>query len=159
MKNQPSLTASYKLQKKLFQVILSILLIVPFGFGTVGVLFGLRGFYWIFGLSIPASLDVNLDNDFRFLAGVFLGIGFLIVRYIVKDIEKQTGLFRVIALSIFIGGVGRIISWTQLGKPNLLSLLLIASEIVIVPLLVLWQTNIARLALKIAAHNEEDGVK
>ncbi len=133
---------SYRIQRRLLQIIICTLLIVPLGFGLIGIIFGIEGFNWLFQIASSAGVERNLDSDFRFLAGVFFGFGFLVL-WILPRIEKETALFRFIALMIFLGGIGRLIGIFRYGLPNTLTVLLLLIELLF-PLLAVWQAHIAK---------------
>ncbi len=134
---------SYQTSRKLLQIVLSILVLLPIGFGITGTFLGLRGFSWIFGLPID-TIEPNLDSDFRFLAAVFFGIG-MIIAWIIPHIEKQTAIFRIVTGAIFLGGIGRLISVFTVGYPTMLTWILIVIELV-APLFMWWQWTIAKTA-------------
>ena len=133
--------ASRERQRRLLQGVLGALVLIPLGLGPLGTFAGLRGFYWSFGLPQPASLEPDLDSDFRFLAAVFLGMGIIVV-WMIPRIEEHTALFRIVVMSIFLGGIGRLISWLVVGSPNVLTQILIALELLL-PALIVWQARIA----------------
>lgn len=62
---------------------------------------------------------------------------------IIPTIEKQTLLFRLIATTIILGGIGRLLSLVFIGNPPALFIALIVLELVGMPLLVLWQSHLA----------------
>ena len=133
--------ASRERQRRLLQGVLGALVLIPLSLGPLGTFAGLRGFYWSFGLPQPATLEPDLDSDFRFLAAVFLGIGIIVV-WMIPRIEEHTALFRIVVMSVFLGGIGRLISWVVVGSPNILTQILIALELLL-PTLIVWQARIA----------------
>ena len=133
----------YQTQRRLLQTLLWILLIVPLTLSPIAIFSGLRGFYWVYQLGSPEPIVVDLDNDLRYLASVFFTLG-LVLAWTIPQIEKQTALFRLIALGIFIGGIARLISFYQVGSPGALNWMLTVVELLF-PLLALWQSKVARL--------------
>lgn len=132
----------YFYTRRTLQIILGISLVIPLGFGAIGVLFGLKGFNWIFHITQITPIGPDLDSDFRFLAAMFFGWGLILV-WMMPKIEKYTTLFRILALSVFLGGFGRLISVITVGNPNILTLFLLIVEISF-PLLLFLQSRLTR---------------
>jgi hypothetical protein len=59
----------------------------------------------------------RLDNVHRFLAGVYLGSGFIAL-WAAITIRQQGVLVYLIALSVFLAGIGRLISMSKVGLPE-----------------------------------------
>src|SRR3989338_5007815 len=113
--------------RRVLQIISCILLIVPLVFGPIGIIFGLRGFYWIFQMPQPFPVETDLDSDFRFLTANFFGWGLALI-WMLPRIEKHVTLFRILALGIFLGGIGRLISLLTVGIPGKLTVALVGIE-------------------------------
>ncbi len=117
-----------------------VLGLVPVVTGAVGLM----------GLGDPLYADsgarlVVLDSNLRFFAGVWLGLG-LGVWWLVPRIERETAMFRLLWGAIFLGGVGRVLSWVFAGAPPVPFMGFTALEIVGAPLFVWWQARVARAA-------------
>ena len=74
----------------------------------------------------------RLDNIHRFLAGIYLGCGF-IAAWAAVTIREQRTLIYLIALAVFIAAVGRLISMAKVGlpEPHALWLAYVTSELII----------------------------
>jgi hypothetical protein len=59
----------------------------------------------------------RLDNVHRFLAGVYLGAGFIAL-WAAVTVRQQGTLVYLIALSVFIAGCGRLLSMSIVGLPQ-----------------------------------------
>jgi hypothetical protein len=59
----------------------------------------------------------RLDNVHRFLAGLYLGCG-LICLWAAITVRGQGILVYLIAIAVFLGGVGRLVSISQVGLPE-----------------------------------------
>jgi hypothetical protein len=59
----------------------------------------------------------RLDNVHRFLAGIYLGTG-LICLWTAVTIRRQDTLVYLIATAVFLAGVGRLVSISQVGLPE-----------------------------------------
>jgi amino acid permease len=114
----------------------------------------LRWFVLVFGLvcigialvhislgpvSIPGSVPVNatMDSEDRFYATLFLGFGAALV-WCSRDLAGRGREFLALQAVFFLGGVARLISWTQVGPPLPLFVVLGAIELVLPALLWAW---------------------
>lgn len=59
----------------------------------------------------------RLDNVHRFMAGVYLSTGF-INAWAALTIRKQTTLVYLLAMGVFLAGLGRLLSISQVGLPQ-----------------------------------------
>ena len=130
---------SYILERKLLQSAIGLACIVPLWMGGESMMEGVR----IMKGASPASLD--LDSHFRYLSGLLFGLG-LAFASCIPGIETKTSRFRILAMIVVIGGLGRLISAIDLGVPGRGHLFGLAMELGVVPLLALWQARIAEHA-------------
>jgi hypothetical protein len=84
-----------------------------------------------------------LDSNLRFFGGLWLGMG-LAFLWMVPAIEQQGTLFRWLWGCIFLGGVGRLLSWLIIGAPPRPFIGFLLLEIVGAPLFVYWQWQLAQ---------------
>lgn len=110
--------------------------LVPVSAGLAGILAGSR-----FIDSQPSPVPV--DSHFRYLSGLLLGIG-LASWTTIPRIERRTGRFRLLTSLVVLGGLGRLFGIVQHGAPSTPMLGALAMELVVTPLLCLWQAAIAR---------------
>jgi Domain of unknown function (DUF4345) len=123
--------------KRPLQVATGILGVIPVATGLIGLL-GLRDpLYVRFGVVPNAALDSNL----RFFSGLWLGLG-IALYVILPRIERHGAVFRAFWGMIFLGGVGRLVSWLDAGAPPSPFFGVIALELVGAPLFVLWHRRI-----------------
>ena len=87
-------------------------------------------------LRVPIAPTVDLDSHFRYLSGIFLGVG-LIFYATIPAIERKTTLFRVAAALVALGGLARLVSLLSVGAPSVGHLVGLGLELVVVPLLAL----------------------
>ncbi len=121
------------MSRRLLQLSLLILSLSPLGFGAIGMV---RGADWL-GDASPA----NLDSHFRYLSGIFFGLGLALLSCIPR-IEAMTVRFRWVAALVVIGGLallGGVLAGDVPGRGHLIGLGL---EIVVTPLLVVWQARL-----------------
>jgi hypothetical protein len=121
-------------ERKLLQQTVALGAIVPVGVGLYGVLFGqsLTG----------DTVSVSADSHFRYLSGLLLAIG-LLFWSTTPAIEEKTGRFRLLALIVFIGGLARLLGLMMTGVPSLYMLGGLAMELVVTPVVAIWQTRVA----------------
>ena len=121
-------------ERRYLQRTVALLALVPVSAGLFGVVFG------------PAltgdHVSVSADSHFRYLSGLLLAIGILFWST-VSGIEEKTGRFRLLALLVVIGGLGRLTGLLLTGIPSLYMLSSLALELVVTPILALWQMRVA----------------
>lgn len=122
--------------KRALQVVLALLSLLPLVVGTFGFIYGAA-------LLAPAGgVTPKLDSQYRFVAAWDVGLA-LIVWWIIPQIERQTALFRLICMVVFVGGCGRVIAWLVVGSPGTVFLAVTGLELLI-PLLIPWQARVAK---------------
>lgn len=125
------------LGRRALQVAVALGSLSPLGFGLAGVVQG-PAMVLPEGTPVPA----DLDSHWRFLSGIFFGVG-LVFLSTVPAIERRTALFRAAGAAIVAGGLGRLYSLLAVGTPTLPHLIGLGAELVLVPLLILWQARVA----------------
>lgn len=124
--------------KRGLQIFLAIFSLAPLYFGVTGVLFGAAG-------HMPAeAVTPDLDSQFRYLSGLYIGFTALIWWFI-PNIDRHVWLFRLLTLAIFLGGLARLFSYLTVGAPAPELVAGIGIEIAL-PLIIIWQTAVARKA-------------
>jgi hypothetical protein len=122
-----------KLSRRALQAAVAILGIVPVSAGLAGAALG------------PAMIGVNapvdLDSHYRYLSGLLLAIG-LAFWAIIPSIERRTTEFRLLTFLVVTGGISRLVSLAAVGIPSPQMAAAFSTELVITPLLCLWQTAI-----------------
>jgi hypothetical protein len=130
-------------ERKLLQQSVAIAATVPVATGLYGVLFGqaLTG----------DAVSISAESHFRFLSGLLLGIG-LCFWSTLPAIEAKTNRFRLLTLLIVIGGLGRLVGLGLTGLPSLFMIGGLIMELIVTPVLCLWQTRVAN------RYADEEGV-
>jgi hypothetical protein len=123
-------------ERRYLQRAVALAAIIPVAAGAYGVLFGIDGI----GRSGPSN--ISADSHFRYLSGLLMGIGILFWTC-VPGIEGKTGLFRFLTLVVVLGGLSRLLGLYLTGVPSLVMLGALAVELVLTPLLCLWQARVA----------------
>ena len=114
------------------RVLTSLLAVIAVVIGGRGVLFGLS--------DVQAS--AVLDNEHRFFAGIWFGVG-IGLAYCVVHLRESTLLFRGLMLTIFVGGMARIIGLGSY-EPEAQIIAPIAIELIAPTLLVWMQSRVAQ---------------
>jgi hypothetical protein len=123
-------------ERQALQRTVALVALVPVASGLYGVLFGLNG------LGGSGLVDVSADSHFRYLSGLHMGIGILFWTC-VPGIEAKTTLFRFLTLVVALGGLARLLGLALTGLPAFLMLAALGVELVVTPLLCLWQARVA----------------
>lgn len=126
-------------ERRLLQVAVAIACLIPILTGLDGVLRGADMFRHV-------TPTTDLDSHYRYLSGIFLMLG-LAFASTVPHIEKSGRRFRLLTAMVVMGGLARALSWAMVGPPGMGHQLGLGMELVVVPLLALWQARVARLAV------------
>lgn len=111
---------------------LSILLI-----GALHLILG-PGADALLGARLPAEIDPVRDSQNRFYGLIFACYGALAWLF-GSDLRRYARVLDLLLLFLFLGGLARLLSIALVGWPTLPILLLLASELLLPPLLALWQ--------------------
>ena len=86
---------------------------------------------------------MTADNELRFFAVFWIAFGVIAIR-VAPRVDTEMQLVRALALTLFVGGLARAISWLAVGKPHSLFVSLMLLELVGAPLVVAWQAKLSR---------------
>ncbi|MBS0546688.1 MAG: DUF4345 domain-containing protein [Proteobacteria bacterium] len=126
------------LEKRALQLAVAIAATLPVAAGTWDVLHGVHG---------AGAWALNHE---RYLSGLLLAIG-LGFWSSIPDIERRTGRFRLLTFVVAVGGLCRLIG-VLLGDPLSPPVILaLAMELVVTPVICLWQARFALPAIRTAA--------
>ena len=126
--------------KKGLQIATAILCLIPVTTGLLVTFLGIQQPFYAPGLVAP-----NLDSTFRALGGIWFGLG-LAGFWLIPTIERQTVLYRAIWLSIFFGGIGRVLAWIHMGPPLPFFIAIMVVELLGPPVFIYWQYRVASAA-------------
>jgi hypothetical protein len=127
------------LERRLLQATVAIACTVSLSMGGLSVI---RSADVLRGMNPPFPVD--LDSHYRYLSGLLLGIGLAFLLSIPK-IETKQIVFRTLGSIIVVGGLARLWSLIDAGVPGRGHQFGLVMELVVTPLIVLWQGRIARL--------------
>jgi hypothetical protein len=126
-----------RLYRRLLQAAVAIVGIVPVSAGLAGAALG--------PAMIGVDSSVDLDSHYRYLSGLLLAIG-LAFWAIIPRIERRTTEFRLLTFLVVTGGISRLVSVAVIGVPSAPMAAAFSTELVITPLLCLWQSAIRERA-------------
>ncbi|MEI9890410.1 MAG: DUF4345 domain-containing protein [Caulobacteraceae bacterium] len=126
--------------RRALQIAIAVAGLVPVGAGLAGVLMGPR-FAGLGAHGDLAPVSISLDSHFRYLSGLLLAIGLLFWNAI-RTIERQGSLVRALTLVVFVGGLSRAVSLLQLGPPDGGMRFGLVMELIVTPLICLWQSRV-----------------
>ncbi|QUD86687.1 DUF4345 domain-containing protein [Phenylobacterium montanum] len=125
------------LETKLLQLAVAVCGGAPVAAGLAGALFG------------PAMLDqaggAGLDSHYRYLSGLLLAIG-LAYWSTIPRIELAGSRFTLLTLIVVCGGFFRALGLLAAGPLDPWMVAALVMELIITPLLYLWQGRVARRA-------------
>lgn len=127
------------IEKRLLQLVVTLACLVPLSVGGQSVLHGPGG------IGHLRDVPVDLDSHFRYISGIFFGVGVAFVTCI-PAIERKGARFRLLGGLVVAGGLARAVSLIEVGPPSRGHLFGLAMELGVVPLLVLWQWRFAQRA-------------
>ena len=128
------------MERRALQIVLGALSLVPLL---------VLGLVWSGGARVlfagqPANVPASLDNQLRYLAGVYFGTVTLTLWWALPRIEERHEAVRLAAMGVFLGGIGRVVSIASVGLPEYPAMrAAMVLELVAAPLLVLWQRRVA----------------
>ena len=126
------------MNKRNLQIITFILALIP----TITGLIGLTGINDPLYGELSKTKNILLDSNLRFFSGVWLGVGIALFS-IIKTIDTQTQIFRIIWGCIFLGGLGRLLSIIFIGVSPIPFIGFTILEIVGAPFFIYWQNKIS----------------
>ena len=125
------------IEKRLLQIVVAIACFVPLSVGGMSILHGPGSF------GHPPVVPVDLDSHFRYISGIFFGVGVAFATC-VPEIERKGPRFRLLGALVVAGGLSRLVSLVAVGVPGRGHLFGLAMELGVVPLLMLWQWRFSR---------------
>ena len=114
--------------RQAFKIVLMILSLIPLYFAITGICGGAAQF--------GDSVSAPLDNQFRYLSAFYLSL-FLLIWYVLGNLEERGTVLRILILAIFLGGLARLYSYMNVGVPEPRQMAGMALELGS-PILALW---------------------
>lgn len=131
------------MNKRILQLILAVIGMIPIVTGLLGLIPpGIEGKLYHIDLNNSIQGNVILDSNYRYFSGLWFALG-VVMFSIIPTIERQRTAIRIIVCSIFIGGLGRVISMITFGVPSPIFVFFTCLEL-ISPILLLLQSLVAK---------------
>ena len=130
------------LQRISLKIAVGLTAIVPLTNGILGILKGPSM------IERTSRYSLALDSHYRYMSGLPLGLGILLLRSLSKIEYDGSDLYRVTFL-IFVGGLGRLYGLFRIGYDRN-SILLTVSELFVLPLLCICQNRIQNQSVSLA---------
>lgn len=134
---------SWMVEKTTLQITMAVACLVPLLAGAQGMIGGIPTDGADGGIT-----GIALDSHVRYLSGLLLAIG-LWFAVSIPHIQSHGRRIRLLASLVVIGGIGRLIGLIVVGMPSRAMLFALAMELLVTPLLALWQARVARGAAAI----------
>lgn len=121
-----------------FRIATIIFAFIPLYFGVTGIWLGAAQ------LMDGEPFTNAMDNQFRYLSGVYIGVSAMLF-YSAGDVIGRALVFRMAVLAVFIGGLGRLVSYLSVGEPPAQLFAGMVLEL-IAPIFILWQAKVINKA-------------
>ena len=114
----------------------------------VGILVAGVGIYYLAtgtaGVADTGGGEVNasLESQFRFFSAMMVGVGAAFIAIAVKF--QWANMLWLVCLMVFLGGIGRVLSWAFSGTPHYTMIILMILELAFPPALLVWHRFIAK---------------
>ncbi len=115
-----------------FKIALALFSLIPLYFAYLGLSQGAAG------LMPEAEVASPLDNQLRYLSGVYAMVS-MMIWYALTDIDRHRRLLQLIVAGLVIGGLGRLISHLSVGPGDSTQFAGMIIELS-TPLLLVWQS-------------------
>ena len=110
--------------------------------GFVPVLAGIAGALLGTSMTGEGEAGASIDSQVRFLSGLLLGIG-LAYWEAIPRIERRGTRIRLLTAIVVLGGLMRLVGLVFIAVPSQTMLCGLAMELVVAPVLCLWQARVA----------------
>ncbi|MCQ2001923.1 DUF4345 domain-containing protein [Arthrobacter zhaoxinii] len=108
------------------------------GFGLYNLITGTAGLPEVSG----GEVNPTLESQYRFFAAMMVGVGAAFVAIAVKF--QWANMLWLVCLMVFLGGIGRVLSWAFSGTPHFTFIVLMIVELAFPPALLVWHRFIAK---------------
>ena len=88
------------------------------------------------------EINASLESQFRFFSAMMVGVGAAFIAIAVKF--QWANMLWLVCLMVFLGGIGRVLSWAFSGTPHYTMIILMILELAFPPALLVWHRFIAK---------------
>jgi hypothetical protein len=131
------------LERTLLQLTIAIGGFVPVCGGLLGAILG-------DAMTGEIAFAPSLDSHVRYLSGLLLGIG-LAFWEAIPQIERHTARIRLLTAIVALGGLVRLVGLVAVARPDRVMQSAVVMELVVTPLICLWQARVARQQAALAS--------
>ncbi len=124
------------MERRALQIVIFLAAVVPVAGGAAGVLRGES--------ALGRWAGASEDSQMRYLSGLLLAMG-LIFWACIPTIERRGEIVRAMTAMVVVGGLARLTGLLLVGDPGPIRWALVM-ELVVTPLVCLWQARIARVS-------------
>ncbi|MHA7239176.1 DUF4345 domain-containing protein [Arthrobacter sp. TMS1-12-1] len=121
-----------------FRTVVVLVGLVLAGFGAYYLILGTAGLPDTEG----SPVNPTLESQFRFFSAMMVGVGAAFITIAIKF--QWANMLWLVCLMVFIGGIGRVLSWAFSGTPNYVMIVLMVVELAFPPALLVWHKYIAK---------------
>ena len=121
-----------------FRTVVIVVGVVIAGFGAYYLILGTAGLPETEGTPVNATLE----NQFRFFSAMMVGVGAAFITIAIKF--QWANMLWLVCLMVFLGGIGRVLSWAFSGTPHYTMIILMILELAFPPALLVWHRFIAK---------------
>ncbi|HEX8232793.1 MAG TPA: DUF4345 domain-containing protein [Caulobacteraceae bacterium] len=136
------------MEKRALQGAVAVAGLVPVAGGLIGMIEGAEAF--------GGAGGAVLDGHIRYLSGLLLALG-LAFWSAVPAIERRTLMVRLLSAAVVLGGLARLYGAWRHGLPGATMQFALVMELVVTPLLCLWQARVAARTLHPVDRGEARG--
>jgi hypothetical protein len=123
------------IEVRLLRIAIAVTCMVPIIAGGMGILLGPG----MFGINTATG---GADSHYRYLSGLLFGIGILFLTTVPR-IETSTARFRLLAIIVIVGGLGRLLGVMFNHDVDASSLFALGMELGVTPTFLVWQARVA----------------
>lgn len=127
-------------ERLLLQLAVVVACLVPLSAGAIGAV---QGPAMIRHIPQGVAIGADLQSHFRYLSGLLFGLGVAFAAT-VPSIERRSEVFLALCGAVVAGGLARLLGVFAAGPPTRVHQLALLMELVVVPLLLVWQRKISR---------------
>jgi hypothetical protein len=135
---------SMRAELRAFYGVVGVILVIPLVGGLVGAFGGLEGMATLFGVDRHIVIATSLRSSVRAICCGFFSWVPLVI-WSLAALPERAGAFRIIAGCAFLAGCARLTSWLVEGYPGVVPLGIMAIELGVMPILLLWHARLVRL--------------
>ncbi|WP_167133638.1 DUF4345 domain-containing protein [Arthrobacter sedimenti] len=121
-----------------FRTVVVLVGVVIAGFGAYYLILGTAGL----PETEASPANPTLESQFRFFSAMMVGVGAAFITIAVKF--QWANMLWLVCLMVFVGGIGRVLSWAFSGTPHYVMIVLMVVELAFPPALLVWHKYIAK---------------